>query len=147
MLDDDGMTWIEMARFITTYHRQGRYLVDATPMLVHLAAGGTQEIRFRLSPPWNPQAYLTKMDFRFSNQGRASRPTEATFLYAGGNFNSAYNDAYMPMDVPIPATAQKVELWAIITGHGGDTHRLEDYSAAMRDLWARGWMLSSGKSR
>src|SRR5690606_4827620 len=29
ILDDDGVTWREIARFITTYHREGRYLVDA----------------------------------------------------------------------------------------------------------------------
>jgi len=127
LLDDDGVTWLEIARFITTYHREGRYLVDATPMLVHLLDGGQRQIRFEVSPPWNPQAYLTKMDFRFSTQGRAEKPREATFLFAGGDFNSTYNDAYAPVDVPIPATATKVELWAIITGHGGATNNCAEF--------------------
>jgi Peptide-N-glycosidase F, C terminal len=127
VLADDAVTWVEMARFITTYHREGRYLVDATPMLVELAAGGERQIRFSVSPPWNPQAYLTQMDFRFSNQGRGQRPVEATYLFAGGNFNSAYNDNYIPVDVPIPANASKVELWAIITGHGGDSFNCAEF--------------------
>ena len=127
LLDDDGVTWLELARFITTYHREGRYLVDATPMMVHLLAGGSRQIRFEVSPPWNPQAYLTKMDFRFSTQGRAEKPREATFLFAGGNFNATYNDAYTPIDVAIPDTATKVELWAIITGHGGDAFNCAEF--------------------
>ncbi|HHH30444.1 MAG TPA: hypothetical protein ENK57_19175, partial [Polyangiaceae bacterium] len=57
----------------------------------------------------------------------ASKPREATFLFAGGDFNTTYNDAYIPIDVSIPATASKVELWAIITGHGGETANCAEF--------------------
>src|SRR5690606_27607985 len=120
ILDDDGVTWREISRFITTYHREGRYVDVATPMLVYLRYGGVRQIRFEVSPPWNPQAYLTQMDFRFSNENVGHKPTEATFLYGGGTFDSTYNDDRLPIDVAIPAGAKKVELWAIVTGHGGD---------------------------
>ena len=120
--------WIEVSRFITTYHRSGRYLVDATPLLPVFAGGGTFTIRYEISPPWNPQAYLTEMDFRFSNQGKGMKPSAAsTYLWSGRGFNSEYNVDREPITVPIPATAQKVEIWAIITGHGGDTNNCAEF--------------------
>lgn len=114
LFDEVDQSWLELARFITTYHREGRYLVDATPMLVHLRDGGPRQIRYDASS----QSYLSTLQFRLSNQGKPSSPSEATFLFAGGSFNSTYNDGYQPVDVLIPATATKVELWALITGHG-----------------------------
>jgi hypothetical protein len=110
--EDD--TWIEMARFITTYHREGRYLVDATPMLVPLAQGGTQRIRFDASS----QSYLTSMDFRFRNAGKGYAPSEATYLWGGRGFNDQYNVDREVVTVDVPADASRVEVWAIITGHG-----------------------------
>lgn len=125
--DEATQGWVEMARFISTYHRQGRYVVDATPMLAFLQDGGIKRIRYEISPPWNRQAYRTVMDFRLSNRGKGVRPTVATPLYGGGNFNSTYNDGRDPIDVPIPSGAQKVELWALITGHGGDNNNCAEF--------------------
>lgn len=116
--DQADENWIEMARFITTYHRAGRYLVDATPALVELASGGTRRIRYSFAPSWNVQPTITKLDFRFSNRGKGHRPTESTFLFSGGNFNTDYNSNRDPIEVAVPASAVKVELVAIITGHG-----------------------------
>ncbi|MBU1536806.1 hypothetical protein KKF84_15885, partial [Myxococcota bacterium] len=127
LLDTDGVTWLEMARFITTYHRQGRYLVDTTPMLAYLQEGGTRRIRFVISPEWNPQEYLTQMDFRFQSKGKGYAPATAVSLFAGGDFNSQYNVSYQPLDVPIPAGALHVELWATITGHGADTNSCSEF--------------------
>lgn len=127
LLDEDGTTWIELARFITTYHRQGRYLVDATPMLAHLWKGGPRTVRFVVSPPWNPQAYRTWMQFRLSNQRRGVKPIAATPLFSGGDFNPSYNDAQSPIDVPIPSRAKRVVLWSIITGHGGATANCAEF--------------------
>ncbi len=138
LLDEDGATWIELARFITTYHRQGRYLVDATPMLAHLWQGGPRTVRFVVSPPWNPQAYRTWMHFRLSNQGRGVRPIAATPLFSGGDFNSSYNDAYSPIDVPIPARASQVVLWSIITGHGGATANCAEFCNHEHELTVNG---------
>ena len=39
-------------------------------------------------------------------------------LYTGGSFNESYNSAYEPMDIDIPAEATRVELYAVISGHG-----------------------------
>lgn len=118
LLDEDGTTWIELARFITTYHREGHYTVDATPMLVHLRKGGKRTLRYSISPEWNQQAYLSQVDFRFSNQKKGHSPTKAHYLWSGGAFNSTYNAKYTPVEVDIPATAKRVEVWGVITGHG-----------------------------
>lgn len=120
--------WFEVARFITTYHRAGRYVVDATPLLSQMKGGGRFEVRYDISPPWNPQAYMTQMHFRFSNQGKGYAPSTATtFLSGGKGFNSGYNEGREPIPVDIPATAQKVEIWALITGHGGATNNCAEF--------------------
>jgi peptide-N-glycosidase F-like protein len=138
LLDDDGVTWVELGRFITTYHREGRYLVDATPMLVHLRQGGMRTLRFVVSPPWNPQAYLTRMDLRFANTMKGQTPSEATYLFSGADFNSGYNALFQPIDVPIPATATRVELWAIITGHGGATQNCAEFCRHQHEFTVNG---------
>ncbi len=117
----------ELARFITTYHREGRYIVDVTPMMVHLLKGGKRTLRFDISPEWNQQAYLTKMDFRFSNRSKGYAPRQATFLYGGGSFNDTYNDQFSPIDVPISAAAKRVELWVVISGHGMKTGNCAEF--------------------
>ena len=124
--DEDD--WTELARFITTYHRAARYLVDATPLLAVIAEGGEWQLRYATSPPWNHQQYMTEMDFRFTNQGKGYRPSAATTpLWGGKNFNSEYNDGREPIDVDIPATAQRVEIWALITGHGGNNNNCAEF--------------------
>ena len=125
--DEGTEAWIELARWITTYHREGRYLVDATPALVHLADGGTRRIKYSFAPSWNVQPTWTHLDFRFRDAGQGHRPTASTYLASGGNFNSAYNDAREPVEVPIPATAAKVEVWSIITGHGMDAGNCAEF--------------------
>lgn len=125
--DEPSGGWVEMARFITTYHRQGRYVVDATPILAFLADGGRRRIRYEISPPWNQQAYWTIMDFRLSNRGEDMRPTKATPLFTGGGFDGGYNDGRDPIEVDIPSGAKRVELFAIITGHGGETNNCAEF--------------------
>ena len=138
LIDVDGMTPIEMARFITTYHREGRYLVDATPMLAHLRDGGARTIRFEVSPPWNPQAYRTRMHFRLANRNKSENVAASTPLFTGGSFNATYNDAYTPIDVPISAAAQRVEVWAIITGHGADLFNCAEFCDHQHEVTVNG---------
>ncbi len=123
----EGKELVEVGRFITSYHRETRWVLDATPMLVHLRDGGARRFRWSFAPPWNTQPTATSLSLRFSNRGKSVRPEEATFLWAGGGFNGAYNDARTPIDVPIPADAERVELWALITGHGGETNNCAEF--------------------
>lgn len=103
----------EIARWITTYHREGRWVHDISAMLPYLANGGERRFRLYTDNPYN--VYL---DFRFLTKGKSTRPTELNYLFSGGAFDLDYNDAYDPIDVFIPATAVKVELATMITGHG-----------------------------
>jgi hypothetical protein len=118
---------LEMSRFITTYHREARWVIDATPMLYYLREGGTQKLRWEWAPEWNVQPTATWVNLRFSNQGRGVRPIEVTPLFQGGSFTSTYNDGRERLQVDIPAAAEKVELWAVITGHGADTNQCAEF--------------------
>jgi hypothetical protein len=110
--------WIEFARFITPYHREARYVVDLSSMLPLLGDGGTRRIRYSFAPPWNVQPTESYLTFLFSNEGKGARPVSATPLYTGGAFGPDYDALHPPMDVAVPAGAAKVELYAILTGHG-----------------------------
>ena len=103
----------EVGRWITTYHREGRWVHDISGLLPLLASGGTRRFAF-----YTQQPYHVTLDLRLSNQGKATRPDEAHYLFTGGTFNATYNDTFDATQVAIPADAVKVELATVITGHG-----------------------------
>ncbi len=138
LIGEDGTSKIEVARFITTYHREGHYTVDATPLLVELKKGGKRTIRYEVSPEWNQQAYLSRVDFRFSNQKKGYRPTAATYLFSGGEFNALYNGKYQPIEVDISKSAKHVELWALITGHGGAAQNCAEFCRHQHEFTTNG---------
>jgi len=107
-----GGSW-ELARWITTYSREGRWVSDASFFLPFIAGGGT--VRMSYSPG---NTYITHLSLRLSNRGKADRATSVTRLYGGASFNSTYNDNFEPMTVDIPASAKRAEVVALITGHG-----------------------------
>jgi hypothetical protein len=111
---------VEIARFITSYHRETHWVVDATPMLRELQAGGTRRFHWEFAPSWNVQPTATTVKLHFSNKKKGTRPTQAIPLFTGGPFDSRYDLGRSPVSATIPATAKRVELWAVITGHGGD---------------------------
>jgi hypothetical protein len=84
-------TRVELARHITTYHREGRWIVDMTPALVHLRDGGTRHFRWEWAPEWNVQPTATYLTLRFSNQDIGYRPAAIGELWGGKGFNSEYN--------------------------------------------------------
>jgi hypothetical protein len=117
---DDPMNTVEIARFITSYHRETHWVEDISEMLPLLKSGGMHSFLWSFAPSWNTQPTATTLSLRFSNQKKGMTPTASTFLFSGGNFTSMYNVGRMPVQVPIPATAKKVELWVLVTGHGQD---------------------------
>jgi hypothetical protein len=118
--------WLEMSRFITTYHRESRWVVDASHALAWLQEGGERTVRYEWAPSWNVQPTGVTTRFRFSNRGKGTTPTSHADLFSGGSFNTAYNDRE-PIEVEIPADATKVELVAIITGHGMATRNCAEF--------------------
>jgi hypothetical protein len=122
----DG-SWTELGRFITTYHREARWLLDASSLLPHLLEGGEQTFKWEWAPYWNVQPTSTLLSLRFSNQGKGRRPVSATRLAQGGPFSSTYNDLRAPITVPIPASATRVELVVNVTGHGAGTNSCAEF--------------------
>ena len=112
--------WHEMARFITTYHREARWVIDASHALAWLGEGGSRTVRFEWAPAWNTQPTLITTRFRFSNRAKTGRPVQITHLYTGGSFNSSYNSAHPALEVDVPSDVSRVELVAITTVHGMD---------------------------
>jgi hypothetical protein len=123
----DGELRRELGRGITTYHREGRWIIDATPMLPWLAAGGARKFRWEWAPSWNTQPTGTLVSLRFLKRGTASHPTEVHPLFTGGGFGSTYNDGREPITVTVPAGATRVELYAVITGHGAGTSQCAEF--------------------
>jgi hypothetical protein len=118
---------IEIARFITSYHRETRWVVDASHALPLLKDGGSRKFRWEFAPSWNKQPTGTFLSLRFSNQKKAAKPTSTTFLWSGGDFGSGYDALHPPVDVPIPATAKKVQLVTVVTGHGSGTNQCAEF--------------------
>lgn len=118
-LKDANGKMTEIARFITSYHRETHWIVDATAMLPLLKAGATT-FHWEFAPTWNTQPTRTWLKLRLSKRNKGMRPTQATYLWNGGGWNKNYDAGHPKMDVPIAATTKHVELWALITGHGGD---------------------------
>lgn len=123
----DGEDRVEIGRFITSYHRETRWLHDLTPMLPQLMPGGTRTMRWEWAPSWNVQPTATRLKLRFSNRAKADKPFAVSWLYAGGGFNAAYNEAHEPLEVAVPADATRVELYATISGHGADTSQCAEF--------------------
>jgi hypothetical protein len=103
----------EVGRWITTYHREGRWVHDLSPLLPMLGDGGTRRFAY-----YTQQPYEVHLSFRLSQRGKAFRPEEIAHLFSGGTFGPHYNDAYEPLQLTVPADAGRVLVAAVISGHG-----------------------------
>ena len=101
-------TEIEVGRWITTYHREGRWVYDISAMLPFVRSGGTRNFRYETSGP-----YSLDVSFRYSNQAKAEEPSDTRYLFNGGNHDQ-------PTSFSVPADARKVELATVISQHGSD---------------------------
>lgn len=106
----------EIGRWITTYHREGRWVHDVTGILPLLAEGGTRRVAY-----YTQQPYEVHLSLRLYASGEGEHPAEYVYLFSGGSFGEAqgYNDRE-PLEIDIPADATKVELVSVISGHGGE---------------------------
>lgn len=111
----------EVFRWITPYARPGvrKWVFNATPMLGLVKAGGAQHFRFGMR--WNMNPSTWDMRFRLSKTGQdgASRDVIPAFVGNEG-FNESYNSHWTPVTFTPSADAKKVELVALISGHGQD---------------------------
>lgn len=114
-VEDSTVCTTEIGRWITTYHREGRWVTDVTGILPLIKDGGRRRIVYYTQQPYN--VYLS---LRLYNVGRDAQPDSYIPMWTGGNFfGETYNDRD-PMTVTIPADATKVELYSVISGHGGE---------------------------
>jgi hypothetical protein len=135
---DDPSNLVEIARFITSYHRETHWVEDISDMLPLLQSGGQHAFRWSFAPSWNTQPTATRLSLRFSNQKKSARPTQATYLFGGADFGSMYNVGRVPVDVPIPAGAKKVELFVLVTGHGSGTGQCSEFCNHQHEFTVNG---------
>ena len=107
----------EFGYWITTYGREGRWLTDISPRLFELLDGGDYMFRYRgANGGWlNVSVYLSNWD------DDGLRPTGGELAFNGGSFRGQYNNEsqYKRVhELQIPENTQRVEIYAVITGHG-----------------------------
>jgi len=112
--DEPDSCSTELGRWITTYHREGRWVHDVSGLLPLIASGGTRRLEF-----YTEQPYEVALSLRLSHQGREARAEQATYLFSGGGFDADYNVGREPAVVGVPADAARVEIATVISGHGG----------------------------
>ena len=103
-----------LGRYITTYHREGRWLVDSTENLPFLAAGGPQRIQY-VGPR---VGYWISLRILLANTGKGGAPYQVDPLWEGGSWNADYDANHPPITIDVPADATKVHLQATLSGHG-----------------------------
>jgi hypothetical protein len=110
-------------KWITPYSAPGRWVIDITPELVALASGG--QMRFMAQHGDNnvgPYTYKYTVDLRFSKSAEGLRPFAVETLIPENNYPfESMAEAFAPFEVTPPTGAVKVELYALISGHGAIT--------------------------
>lgn len=139
-VDPDGEGYREVGRFITSYHRETFWVVDATPALAWLRAGGSFPMKWEFAPEWNKQPTGTRLSLRFSNRGKGFRPMNIEPLWSGGNFNSEYNTLHQIQTIPIDSNAAHVEVWTLVTGHGAETNQCAEFCNHVHEITVNGSM-------
>jgi len=127
-IDDGADGWLEMGRFITTYHRESRWVVDASHAIPWMEQATDRTFRYVWQPSWASQDAILTIKLRLSNQDRGMRPVSTLPMFKGGNFNSSYNDRD-PVTQAVPANTKKVEFIALTTGHGMDNGNCAEFCA------------------
>ncbi len=111
----------EIARWITSYWRETRWVTDITPMLALLQSGGATHLRWDASGQWDPRStdYVVSLSLRLSNRNRGVRPVAAVPLWTGAAWNATYDSDHAPVRVTVPDGTRRAELYTLVTGHGG----------------------------
>ena len=121
----------EVARWITPYWREGRWVTDISQMLPLIARGGRHTFRWYSKHQFDPREvpYFISLSFRLSNRNRGMRPAELRTLWSseGERFDSMYDSRHAPQRFTVPAGTRKVELYSVITGHGAETGQCAEF--------------------
>ncbi len=128
----------EVLRWITPYARIGerKWVFEASPMLAMVQAGGAQHFRFGMR--WNMNPGVWDIRFRLRNTGKGSAAKTAVPAFVGNRgFNDDYNDWEQVEFTPPPGTA-KVELVALISGHGQSTGNCAEWCNHQHEFTVNG---------
>ena len=110
-----------VVKWITPYSSPGRWLIDITPELVHLAAGGPLTfISAHGDNDVGQYTYRYTVDLRLSQAEDGLRPIAIEELVPRGNYgwNDNFHTQWSDFAFVAPDGAQKAELYARISGHG-----------------------------
>ncbi|XP_069122333.1 uncharacterized protein [Argopecten irradians] len=112
---------MELGRWISAFRRRiGRWTTDVSP-LFPLLTSSTCVFTMKTEPwamPWKPS-----LNLRFSKTRIAGDlvPVNVTVLYEpGATFDKSYNSHFKTHSFRVPNGIKKVEVFAVITGHGSD---------------------------
>lgn len=119
----------ELARWITTYWREGRWVTDISGVLPLLRDGGRQRLRWYASRQFDPRPapYVASLALRFGNRGREVRPFETRLLFQGGALNNSWAARHPPQRFTVPADTRRAELYVLVTGHGSETSQCAEF--------------------
>lgn len=121
----------ELGRWITAFRRgTGRWLTDVSPLLPLL---DSKKCTLTMKTvPW-AMPWITSLNLRFSIGNQTSDGVEELLpfkvmpLFSGGTFDRNYNKRYQPIKFNVPPSTKKVELYAVITGHGSDDNSCGEF--------------------
>jgi len=119
----------ELARWITTYWREGRWVTDISGVLPLLRDGGRQRLRWYASRQFDPRPapYVASLALRFGDRRREVRPFETRLLFQGGALNATWAARHPPQRFTVPADTRRAELYVLVTGHGAETSQCAEF--------------------
>ncbi|MDB4932253.1 MAG: putative N-glycosidase [Myxococcaceae bacterium] len=120
---------VELARWITSYWREGRWVTDISGVLPLLREGGRQRLRWYASRQFDPRPapYVASLALRFGNRARPVRPFETRPLFQGGTLNATWGERHPAQRFTVPADARRAELYVLVTGHGSETSQCAEF--------------------
>lgn len=121
--DDEctGENQRRVVKWITPYSSPGRWVIDITPEMIELAAGGTLKfVSYHGDNNVGQYTYRYTVDLRFSQREDGLRPIAKTELVPRGNYgwNDNFHMTWSDFAFDAPPETEATELYARISGHG-----------------------------
>ena len=111
----------EVARWITSYWREGRWVTDVSDLLPLFRQGGMRQLKWYASEQWTTHTdYIVDLNIRLFHRGGPTSPSEAVRVYAGDSFHPMDANQFAPYTFTVPADVRSVKVYALITGHGAE---------------------------
>lgn len=136
--DQDCVNNDEIIRWITPYSRPGtrRWVFDTTPFLGMVKDGGAHYFRFGML--WNMNPATWDMSFRLRDSGGPASASVIPAFRGNNGFNNAYNDSWQPLQFTPPNGTTRVELVAIISGHGQEAANCAEWCEHQHEFTVNG---------